>query len=126
MRFRQRCRLLGCIALCALGALGAFCQASRSRPRLTCAFARSSGPDTWWWHGGPGDESEEEMTVYVPIPENVPVTEVVVEIRPTRLFVGLKNQKPLLEGPLWKEIKAPSLSHSVDYDHLLKPDADQP
>lgn len=96
--------------------------------------------EAWWWKGGAGDESEEEMHLYVPIPEDVGPKDVVVEIRRKHLTIGIRGQPPVINGELWKEIKCGDSGWVIDvekgqrciictlikrdvwidYDHLLK------
>lgn len=73
--------------------------------RVPNSIALASGP-AWWWKGGPGDASEEEMQVCVPVPDTTTSADVVVDIQRTSLTIGLKGQEPVLAGDLWKEIKA--------------------
>ncbi|CAE7302391.1 BOB1 [Symbiodinium sp. KB8] len=70
----------------------------------------------WWWCGGAGDESEEEIMVFVPIPADAAVDDVVVNIRQTSLTIGIRGETPVLDGPLWKGIKADESGWVIDQE----------
>eukprot|EP00439_Symbiodinium_sp_Y106_P022850 s4181_g2.t2 len=70
----------------------------------------------WWWCGGAGDESEEEIMVFVPIPADAAVDDIVVNIRQTSLTIGVRGEMPVLDGPLWKGIKADESGWVIDQE----------
>eukprot|EP00434_Breviolum_minutum_P040466 symbB.v1.2.035959.t1/scaffold4965.1/size32343/4 len=69
----------------------------------------------WWWKGGPGEESEEEITVFVPIGDDIQAKDVAVDIRCSHLSVRVKDQMPL-DGDLWKDIKADESGWLIDQE----------
>ncbi|CAE6964218.1 unnamed protein product [Symbiodinium sp. CCMP2592] len=87
--------------------------------RALRSIRRALGPGScarWWWCGGAGDESEEEIMVFVPIPADAAVDDVVVNIRPTSLTIGVRGEMPVLDGPLWKGIKADESGWVIDQE----------
>ncbi|CAK9113705.1 unnamed protein product [Durusdinium trenchii] len=140
-------RLSSCSLLMLLAfALGSFDFVAfpKSRFHLTSRRCGRSDQCSWWWKGGPGEESEEDIIVFVPIAEDVRVEDVQVDIRRTHLTVSL-CEKVLLDGALWKEIKAEDSGWLIDreagqrcilitlikrdvwidYDYLFQTDADE-
>lgn len=80
-------------------------------PRRCSRSDQTTSP--WWWKGGPGEDSEEEITVFVPIPDDVQAKDVTVDIRRSHLSVCVKDQLPL-EGQLWKDIRADESGWLID------------
>lgn len=96
----------------------------------------------WWWKGGPGDESEDEIHVFVPLETSTNANDVYCEIGRTHLRIGVRGQQPIIDAELWKEIRAHESGWVVDnedgkrcviatlvkrdvwidYDYLLKED----
>eukprot|EP00435_Cladocopium_sp_Y103_P026072 s1814_g6.t1 len=64
-------------------------------PRLgTMAPQSDQTTSQWWWKGGPGEDSEEEITVFVPIADDVEAKDVT--------------------GQLWKDIRADESGWLID------------
>eukprot|EP00933_Yihiella_yeosuensis_P076549 TRINITY_DN8636_c2_g1_i2.p1 TRINITY_DN8636_c2_g1~~TRINITY_DN8636_c2_g1_i2.p1 ORF type:complete len:202 (-),score=25.58 TRINITY_DN8636_c2_g1_i2:92-649(-) len=106
--------------LSAIAALGAKKYRRRSRNLRAVAdsevAASTPTPKSWWWTGGPGEDSEDEMQVYIPIPDDVTAADIVADIQRTHLTLGIKGQPPVLDGDLWKEIRAHESEWVIDYE----------
>ncbi|CAE8611844.1 unnamed protein product [Polarella glacialis] len=84
-------------------------------PRLFAAAAdEGCRPRTWWWTGGAGDASEDEMMVYIPIGDDVIAADIVADIQRSHLTLGIRGQPPVIDGELWKDIKAHDSEWVID------------
>ncbi len=57
--------------------------------------------DTYRW-----TQTLEELTVYVPMPDDIVSKQLDVVIKSTHLKIGLKGQTPIIDGELHKKIKS--------------------
>jgi len=70
--------------------------------RITCAAPVGNGgsTDTYYW-----TQTLQDLTIYIPIPDGTRGKHVGCDFSITKLKVGLKGKKPVLDGKLLKRIK---------------------
>ena len=58
----------------------------------------------------------DELTVFIPLPEGVKAKDLDIQIKATRLKVGLKGQPPLIDGEFHKKIKVEDSMWNMESD----------
>ncbi|POW13900.1 hypothetical protein PSHT_07563 [Puccinia striiformis] len=69
-------------------------------------------PFTW-------KQTLQDLTLNIPVPPGTKARDLVVEIKKTKLKVGLKGKEPILDGTLCKEIKQEESTWTLELSLLL-------
>ncbi|KAI9600584.1 hypothetical protein H4Q26_000371 [Puccinia striiformis f. sp. tritici PST-130] len=69
-------------------------------------------PFTW-------KQTLQDLTLNIPVPPGTKARDLVVEIKKTKLKVGLKGKEPILDGTLCKEIKQEESTWTLDQSDVM-------
>lgn len=76
----------------------------------------SAQKDKYSWSAGAEDGDSEEVTVLVPIGENIKAKDVDFKLTKKALKIGIKGQEPIIDDALWKEVDADESSWEISND----------
>jgi hypothetical protein len=61
-------------------------------------------------------QNAKDLSLYIPIPENIKGKDIIIDFNPTKILVGIKGSQPIFDGELFSIIKTDNCTWLINSD----------